>query len=95
MPVCDPLDEAVQHVSFALFFGVEMPRHGHEVAEEVVQGLAGLLLQECEPVSDGRQRFVWDKNSSEGCHHDFVVGGWGGGVQGKALVNLLKKGEDK
>ncbi len=53
VPVGDPLYEAVQHVSFALFLGEEMPRHCHEGAEEAIQGLAGLLLQECEAVSDG------------------------------------------
>ncbi len=44
---------------------------------------------------DGWHRFVGDKDSSEGCHHDFVVGGWGGEVPGKALVNLLGKGAGK
>ncbi len=69
-----------------------MPRHCHEGAEEAIQGLSGLLLQECKSVSDGWQGLGWGKDCSERCHSEVVVGGWAGEVPGEALVNLLGKG---
>ncbi len=42
--------------------GVKVLRHGYEGAEETVQGLAGLLLEEGEAVSYGRLRFVGGEN---------------------------------
>ncbi len=91
VPVCAPLNETVQNMSFPLLLGEYVPRQVHEGTEETIQGFTGLLLEESESVSDGGKRFIASENFFEGSHQGIIGGGWGG----KAVLDLLGQGSGK